>query len=310
MLFIKSMQKMEIIFEDEHLIAINKPAMMVVNFSKTSQDHTVQEWFASYLKLGSGAVNDSTFANKSTQSLPAWQALLPEHFPNLYGTPQDIFDQRQGIVHRLDKDTSGILLLAKNPGSLINLLTQFRERQVKKKYLCLVHGQVKLDSGEINLPLARCRVNRHKYAVDIDGRAAITHYRVIKRFPPQLMKDLVDYLTNWPITINKDLITAKVRQELIRYQQGFSLLECLPQTGRTHQIRVHLSYLGHPLVADHTYSGKRRVKLDSWWCPRHFLHAQAIRFSHPATNQQLVLQAPLSQELQLVLDWLEQVKRK
>lgn len=300
--------KMEIVFEDEYLLAINKPAGVVVNFSQTSQENTVQEWLVSHLRLESRASANHASANKISKSLPSWQTLLPVDFSAQFGTAQEIFDQREGIVHRLDKDTSGILLLAKNPGSLVNLLSQFRDRRVKKKYLCLVHGQVKLDSGEINLPLARCRVNRHKYSVDIDGRTAVTHYRVVKRFSPQLMIELFGSMTNWPTAIDTALITAKVQKELISYQQGFSLLECLPQTGRTHQIRVHLSHLGHPLVTDKTYSGEKRIKLDSWWCPRHFLHSQAIKFFHPATNKQLVLQAALSPELQQVLDWLESAK--
>lgn len=280
---------LQVIFEDEHLLAITKPAGLVVNYSHTAKGDTVQSWLVA--RLG-GEKNLQSLIQSDTD----WQQLVPADFSHQYGTPQEIFLQRQGLVHRLDKDTSGILLLAKNPGSLVNLLLQFKQRTVQKKYLCLVHGKPKVDSAVIRAPLTRSMTDRHKYRVEIEGRPAATNYRVIEHYSQLDLEQLKEK--------NRE-VSAKLKKELKSYQQGFSLLECLPETGRTHQIRVHLAHINHPLVADATYAGGKRGKLDKLWCPRHFLHAGAIAFTHPASNEKLVLKAELSEDLAEVLKLLK-----
>jgi len=279
----------EIIYEDSELLAINKPAGVVVNQSSTAKDQTVQSWFFQRL----GGMNTL----KETLKDDEWIKMIPSDFSEKYGTPQEIFKQRQGLVHRLDKDTSGILILAKNPGSLVNLLAQFRQREVKKKYLCLVHGKMKVDSTSIKAPIARSRVDRHKFTADIEGRTAVTHYRVVKFFSTSGLMQLIQE--------SDALSVAKLKKELNSYQQGFSLLECLLETGRTHQIRVHLAHIGHPIVADGTYGGGRRSALDKKWCSRQFLHAAALEVRHPKTGKRMVLKANLTDDLQNVIEKFE-----
>lgn len=125
---------------------------------------------------------------------------------------------RPGIVHRIDKDTSGVLIIAKNNKSHINLSDQIKNREVKKTYIALVRGIIPENEATINMPIARCKTNRQKMAVDKDGKEAITHFKVLKRY-------------------NK-----------------YTLLEVKIDTGRTHQIRVHLSHIGYPIIGDFVYS--------------------------------------------------------
>lgn len=281
-----SVANIRIVFEDEYLLAINKPAGWVVNDSKTTKDKTIQQWMFDQLGKEQGIkkiINDSE----------TWEKLVPADFSDQFGSPQEIFLQRQGIVHRLDKDTSGVLLLAKDPGTLVNLLNQFKKRHTKKKYLCLVHGKMKVESSEINAPIARSVVNRFKFRVEIDGRSAVTYYRVLDFFP----------------TIRTEKLSSKLNSASIKnlktYQQGFSLLECLPETGRTHQIRVHLAHLNHPLVADSVYTGEKRSKLDKLWCERQFLHAWQLQFIHPKNNKKMTVKAELAEDLQTSLEYLQ-----
>ncbi|MBU2051606.1 RluA family pseudouridine synthase, partial [Patescibacteria group bacterium] len=170
-----------------------------------------------------------------------------------------------GIVHRLDKDTSGLLIIAKTQTALTKLQAQFKNRQVTKAYLVLVHGRVEPNSGEINLPVARNPLNRHRFAVEITGRQAVTGYRVISA------------------------------------SADYSFLEAYPRTGRTHQIRIHFKHLNHPLVADPFYAGKKRIKSDRSWCPRLFLHSHKISFTHPQTGKIINLESSLPDDLQTAL---------
>jgi 23S rRNA pseudouridine1911/1915/1917 synthase len=276
----------DVIFEDDFLLAINKPAGVVVNRAATVEEPTVQDWIKAKLGEEQGI---EEIINQPDQ----WQQFIPENFSAQYGTAAEIFARRQGLVHRLDKDTSGVLLLAKNPGVLVNLLQQFKKRQTQKKYLCLVHGQLKVESAAIRAPVARSTQNRHKFRTEIDGREAITYYR---------LKDFYSKL-------NVKKLSAEQRRQLgdnlASYQQGFSLLECLLKTGRTHQIRVHLAHIKHPIVADTTYGGQKRSKLDLAWCPRQFLHAQQLRFQHPQTDEKTVFTAELAADLDKSLKYLE-----
>ncbi|MBD3250265.1 MAG: hypothetical protein GF381_01695 [Candidatus Pacebacteria bacterium] len=272
-----------IISEDQDLLVINKPAGIVVNEAETVEGPTIQGWFKEKYLDKERLADDQS-----------WQQLVPLDFTDEYGSPEEIFEQRQGLVHRIDKETSGVLLLAKNPGALVSLLSQFKKRQTKKRYQCLVHGQFKVDSATVNAPISRSSRNRHKFQTDIEGRSATTHYQVLRSFKG-LKQQKVSSLQ---AQLGEDL-------DLTSYQQGFSLVVCWPKTGRTHQIRVHMVHLNHPLVADSLYGGRKRTALDQLWCPRHFLHADWIELTHPRTGQRVTYLAALPQDLEEVLGFMD-----
>lgn len=256
-----------ILYEDDDLLAINKPAGWVVNRSHTYDGLTVQDFSAHRLGL-------------TIQATP----LLTSTTEHPFGTPSEIFNERLGIVHRLDKDTSGVLLLAKNEATLIELLRQFKSREVHKTYVALVHGKLSPTTGIIRLPMERSSNDFKKYTVSVDGKLGETRYNVVE-FYPQLPTG----------------ISAKKGKSY----QGFSLVELEPKTGRTHQIRVHMSAIKHPLVGDELYTGKKKYPIDVQWCPRQFLHAKQLQFVHPTTKQTLTIQAPLPEDLATVLKKLQ-----
>lgn len=274
--------KKNILYEDQDILVINKPAGVVVNDASSVEGETIQSWF------GSHYIENQDYAD-------GWQELVPADFDDSYGSPEDTFKQRRGLVHRLDKNTSGALLLAKNPGALVNLLAQFKQRKTQKKYLSLAHGKFGVEKDTIVLPMARSKSDPTKFAIVEDGRIAETDYQV-----KQFYSDL-DY----------EQLTKKLGAEIVkdlkkksRVYQGFSMVECWPKTGRTHQIRVHMSAISHPLVGDSKYVGKKRTKLDKVWCKRHFLHASQLEFTHPRLNSQMKIEASLSDDLQQVLNLL------
>jgi 23S rRNA-/tRNA-specific pseudouridylate synthase len=170
-----------------------------------------------------------------------------------------IWQERLGVVHRLDKDTSGVLLLAKNPGALLNLLAQFKQRQTAKTYLALVHGHFVDKNGIINAPLARHAQNRLKYAIDNNGRPALTNYEVKQEF---------SFLHEETIELIAQQSKTKTKKVKELYKQVFfgrsSSTDC-----RTHQIRVHMSAM-QPNFGDQLYTGRKRSKLDNFWCKRQF----------------------------------------
>lgn len=272
------MIKPEIIAEDQDLWVINKPPGLVVNRSKTIQEETLQDWLEEQLPA------DQT----------DWQELVPPDFDDQYGTPQKIFQQRLGLVHRLDRETSGVLVLAKNPGALVNLLQQFKDRSTQKHYLCLAHGNFRVPRGNIRAPIDRAHYDRQKMAVHPGGRPAVTQYQV-KSYYPGLKPSVIAKLFN------------KEEQRQLSLYQGFSLVDCWPKTGRTHQIRVHLKHWRHPLVGDTKYVGRKRSRLDPIWCPRQFLHALSLTLTHPRMGKEVTYEAPLSSDLQQVLSYLEAV---
>lgn len=293
-----------VLYEDADILVINKPAGVVVNRADTTKEPTVQDWLTTQLPIWEKASPRST-----------WEQLIPADFSMEFGTPEAIFTERLGIAHRLDKDTSGALMIAKNPGALVVLLQQFRDRHIQKTYTCLVHGGFAVPEGEISAPLGRSRQDRMKYAVTIDGRLALTAYKVSHHFgglvglvkPEKLGADVQDsryqgllaQFAKFPLKTQKTL-----RLNKDTYEQGFSLVECQPKTGRTHQIRVHLAHIHHPIVGDETYVGKKRAQLDSLWCSRQFLHAAQIMFTQPRTGERVTVAAPLPEDLQKVLSWL------
>jgi 23S rRNA pseudouridine1911/1915/1917 synthase len=222
---------LELLYEDEDLVAVNKPAGMVVH-------------------AGAGR-HSGTLVN----------ALL-HRFPSLSGLGGA---GRPGIVHRLDRDTSGVILVARNDRAHRNLAAQFAGRKVRKEYLTLVHGDVRPETGRIESPIARDPRHRTRMTARLGiGRHAESEYRALGRFP------------------------------------GFTLLEVRIATGRTHQIRVHLASIGHPVAGDRTYGAPVGI---AGQAPlgRFFLHARRVAFLHPRTGEPLEIEAPLAPELE---SWL------
>ena len=217
---------LNVIFEDSDLLVVDKEAGMVVHPTMDYPTGTLVNALLYHLR------------NKK----------LPEGSESL----------RPGIVHRLDKDTSGLLVIAKNQETLEKLKKQFKERRVEKKYLALVAGKLEPKSGKINKPIGRHPKNRKKFTAVATGKESETYYRV------------EEYLGD-----------------------KFSLVEVEPKTGRTHQIRVHLSSIGHPIVGDTLYGGKA--------APRMFLHAASLEFVHPQEKKKLTFESNLPAKLQEML---------
>lgn len=212
-----------------------------------------------------GLVVDRSSSSKRVVTL---QDKLEENFLELRRQPGE-FGGRSGLVHRLDKDTSGLLLVAKNELAFEKLKELFQKRRVKKEYLALVHGRLEPSKGEINLPLARSRFDRKKFGISLDGKKAKTRYEAIGFF-----------------VLNKD-----------KKSEVFSLCRVFPLTGRTHQIRIHLKQLGFPLVADKKYAGRKTSREDSKWCLRQFLHAHKLKFKSPFSGRVLEFTSPLPDDL-------------
>ncbi len=194
---------------------------------------------------------------------------------------------RGGVVHRLDKDTSGILLAAKNQAAFDVLQNQFRDRTIHKTYMALVH-QYTPARGTISGNIGRNPQNREKFTVMEEGREAETDYKLIDHYfmPSEQVGKLFAEFNS----------IQKRKMERTNYQQ-FSLLYAFPKTGRTHQIRVHLKHLNFPIVGDQKYGGRKIVRLDHRWCKRQFLHAAKISLLHPKTGEQLEFESPLPQDL-------------
>ena len=242
----------KIIFEDENLLVLDKPAGTIVNRSDTTKGEiTLQDWIEKYLKI----------PNFEPQALSKLQVIN-----NNYEEQARLdFINRAGIVHRLDKETSGIILIAKTVDAFINLQSQFKERKVQKTYLALTHGKIEPEKGEINVAVGRLPWNRKRFGVVAEGRESVTEYTVLT----------IKYLM---FGKNKELLT---------------LVELHPKSGRTHQIRVHLQYIKHPIFADSLYAGRKTSKQDRKLLSRIFLHASKISFFHPKSNKLLKFENPL-----------------
>jgi 23S rRNA pseudouridine1911/1915/1917 synthase len=239
---------LDIVYEDDDLAVINKPAGMMVH-------------------AGAGATEDAR--NRGTLV----NALL-HHLQTLSGVGGEL---RPGIVHRLDKETSGLIVVAKNDEAHRNLSAQFAARAVKKKYIALVHGWVKKDSGTLAESISRDRVRRTRMTTRGEGgRTAVTHYRVVRRLDSKFGK--------------------------------FSLLEVKIDTGRTHQIRVHVATMGNPVVGDTVYGAPRqaRGKNAVIALARNFLHAAELEFRHPRSSEPVALRSELPPELREFLGKVEE----
>ncbi len=241
---------MKIIFEDENLLVIDKAPGVVVDKSETQEDKTVEDWLSTY---------------KSNSSL-----------------------QRNGIVHRLDKDTSGILLVAKTSEALKNLQDQFKERRIKKQYLALAHGFIET-GGRVEGDIGRNPGNREKFTVLEGGKEAVTEYEPLER-----LQFAGERLQEFFSEFNKIQIR---KLERMQYNQ-FTLVSAHPLTGRTHQIRVHLKHIGHPIVSDEKYVGRKMYRLDKRWCPRQFLHASKIGFYDPGSGEWTEVESRLPEDLE------------
>jgi 23S rRNA pseudouridine1911/1915/1917 synthase len=238
---------LDLVYEDDDLAVINKPAGMMVH-------------------AGAGATDDAR--NRGTLV----NALL-HHLANLSAVGGAL---RPGIVHRLDKETSGLIVVAKNDDAHRKLSTHFAAREVKKKYVALVHGWVKKDTGTLAQSIGRHPVRRMRMATRIEGgRAAVTHYRVVRRLDTKFGK--------------------------------FTLLDVKIDTGRTHQIRVHVAAMGHPVVGDTMYGApaQARGKSAVIVLKRNFLHAAELEFRLPRTGETIALKSELPQELREFLSKVE-----
>lgn len=240
-----------IVFEDNDILIINKPAGITVNRSDTTiHEVTVQDEVEEYLKL-----------------------------PRTTSETDSDFIKRSGIVHRTDKETSGILLIAKNEESFTALQAQFKERTTKKSYIALVHGKLVPPKGEINVPVGRLPWNRRQFGVVAGGRESRTLYEVEKYYR-----------------------LGRKNAEIL------SFVRVYPVTGRTHQIRVHMQYLGYPLFADFLYAGRKTQREDRKLLARVFLHAASLTFHHPRTQEEMTMEAPLPEELAKTVEALEVVE--
>lgn len=220
---------LDIVYEDDDVIVVNKPQGMVVHPAPGHPDHTL--------------VN----------------ALL-------YHSPLSTINGefRPGIVHRIDKDTSGLLMVAKNDLAHRSLAAQLKAKTNQREYVALVHGVIKQDAGTINAPIGRSKKDRKKQAVVSDGRHAVTHFKVLHRF------------------------------------RHYTLVSCRLETGRTHQIRIHMKSIGHPLAGDPLYGPRKTLPGRG-----QYLHARLLGFKHPRTGKELVFTAPLPEYFQQMLDKLK-----
>lgn len=246
-----------ILHEDGSLLVLDKPAGVTVNRSETTIHHeTLQDWVEKYL------------------TLPAYSP--PEKKAGRDGVydPKDAFYQRAGIVHRLDKETSGIILIAKNPEAFLSLQAQFKERTVKKVYHALAHGRIIPAEGEIKAPVGRLPWNRKQFGIVAGGREAVTKYSILGYYRKK--------------------------------GEQVSLVELYPETGRTHQIRVHLKYIGHPIYSDFLYGGRKTARNDRKGLSRVFLHAAKISFIHPNSGEGVTFASQLPDELTQFLQTFEE----
>ena len=226
---------LDVAYEDADVIVINKPKGLVVH-------PAAGHW-------------EGTLVN----------ALLHHCRDSLSGVGGAL---RPGIVHRIDKDTSGLLIVAKNDFAHQKLAAQLQDHTLARTYVCIVCGKLREDAGTVNAPIARDKHDRKKMAVRADGKPAVTHWQVLARYP------------------------------------GYTYVQCRLETGRTHQIRVHMASLGHPILGDTVYGHKKPELGQNTQC----LHAKELTFRHPRTDEPVTVTCPLPEEFERVLQVLEHKK--
>ncbi len=223
---------LDVVYEDDDVIVVNKPTGLVVHPAPGHPDGTLVT------------------------------ALLHHCGDSLSGIGGE---KRPGIVHRIDRDTSGLIIAAKNDAAHLALSAQLKDHSLSRTYECLVTGNMKQDSGTVDAPIGRSSADRKKMAVVPTGRRAVTHWEVVARYP------------------------------------GVTHLRCRLETGRTHQIRVHMAYIGHPILGDTVYGAKKPVPGLTGQC----LHAAGLRFVHPRTGEPVELHCPLPPEFTAMLQKLQ-----
>ncbi len=231
------MDEPKIIFEDDFLFVVNKPSGWITNEADT------------------------------TKTQPVLQTWIRTNF-NYPLKGQEI--TRDGIVHRLDKETSGIIIVAKTLDAFTKLQSEFKNREVQKSYIALLHGKLENEEGKIEAKVGRLPWRRDRFGVLAEGRESVTEYKLIKFFPGE--------------------------------RGGYSLVEFYPHTGRTHQIRVHAKHIGHAIVSDEFYAGRKTARNDRKFCPRLFLHASKIKFIHPVSGKEIKFESEIPDELKKILD--------
>lgn len=222
---------LNIVYEDHDVIVVNKPRGMVVHPADTYREPTLVNGLLAHCKDLSGI-----------------NGVL-----------------RPGIVHRIDKDTTGLLICAKNDKAHESLVKQLQTKTVSRKYMAIVHGNIDHDYGTVDAPIGRDKNDRLKMAVVKDGRDAVTHFTVKERF------------------------------------KNYTLVECVLETGRTHQIRVHMAYINHPVAADKKYGPRKSLD-----CEGQLLHAYELTFTHPTTNEKITVSCPLPEDFADILEQLRE----
>ena len=227
---------LDVVYEDADVIVVNKPKGLVVHPAPGHPDGTL--------------VN----------------ALLHHCGDSLSGIGGEL---RPGIVHRIDRDTSGLIIAAKNDFAHVRLAAQLQEHTLARTYRCIVMGNLREDAGTVNAPIGRCPADRKKMAVVAGGRNAVTHWMALERYP------------------------------------GAAYVECRLETGRTHQIRVHMAYIGHPILGDTVYGNRKSVPCLQGQC----LHAVGLKFIHPRTGEPVQLTCPLPEEFEKQLEKYRRMTR-
>lgn len=232
--------EISVLFENNDLIVVNKESGVTVNRSETTKGDTLQDLIEQKFKI---EIDEE-----------------PE------------FVDRSGIVHRLDKETSGALIVAKNSIAFRALQAQFKGRKIEKEYVALAHGKIIPEKGEIDVPVGRLSFNRKRFGVVAGGREAQTRYVAEKNY--QLEKEILTFV------------------------------RLFPKTGRTHQLRVHLKHIGHPIFSDELYAGRKTARNDRKILGRLFLHAEKIIFNDPKSGKKIICVSPLPKELEGLLEKL------
>jgi len=231
-----------ILFENDRFFAINKPPGVVVNRAESVKSETVQDW--------------------------AEQKIHSSQF-TVHSELEQEFVQRAGIVHRIDKETSGILLIAKTPEAFLDLQRQFKERSIKKIYIAIVHGKLIPEKGNVSAPVGRLPWNKERFGIVPGGKPSTTSYETVEVFE--------------------------------KNGSVFSLVHLMPETGRTHQIRVHMKYINHPLLGDYLYAGRKTSRDDRTWASRVMLHAWKLTCSDPETKQVIAIVSPIPEDMNNII---------